>query len=90
MVWLKALEKWMNGLRMYPKFSHSVLLIQGDRDRVVDWRYNLKCLKKLLPQHRDILIPGARHHIANENIELREIVFKHLTEHAGDAVASQI
>jgi len=49
-------------------------IVQGDADKTVDWRYNLKFLEE--HADADILhIGGARHHLVNESEAIRAQMF---------------
>jgi len=73
--YLKDLYAWEKQVRNYPVWPGSVLVIQGDADKIVDWKYNLDFLRAKI-QHPDIkLVPGARHQLANEREELRNPIF---------------
>ena len=50
-------------------------IIQGTADGTVDWRYNLPAIRAKFPAAREVLIPGARHHLVNESVAFREQVF---------------
>ena len=73
---LDDLFRWEKQIQNAPIWPGSVLIIQGDADAVIDWKYNLKFLRKKI-QHPEIhLIHGARHQLCNENAQLRDQVFK--------------
>ena len=48
-----------------------VLVLQGDRDGTVGWRYNMKAIAKLFPGSRIEYLPGAGHQLANESAAIR-------------------
>jgi alpha-beta hydrolase superfamily lysophospholipase len=73
--YLEDLYEWEERAREYPEWEGPVLIIQGDRDDVVDWKYNLEFLRKKLPDAETRIIPGARHQLANESDEYRIQVF---------------
>jgi len=73
--YLKDLYAWEKQVQKKPVWPGSVLIIQGDQDTVVDWKYNLKFLRAKI-QHPEIhLIHGALHQLANEREGLRDQVF---------------
>jgi len=72
---LDDLYTWEKQLQEKPQWPGSILVIQGDADTVVDWKYNLEFLHEKI-RHLDVcLVPGARHQLANEREELRNQVF---------------
>jgi alpha-beta hydrolase superfamily lysophospholipase len=50
------------------------LILQGDRDTTVDWRYNVRLLRDKFPAANVEMIPGARHELLNEAAEFRSKV----------------
>ncbi len=54
-------------------------VIQGAGDGTVDWKFNLPAIRGKFPAAKEVLVPGARHHLVNESPEFRNPVFKALT-----------
>jgi lysophospholipase len=78
---LDDLYAWEKQIQNDPVWPGSLLIIQGDADTVVDWKYNLKFLRKKIQLPEIYLIPGARHQLANEREELRDQVFDIIFTH---------
>jgi alpha-beta hydrolase superfamily lysophospholipase len=79
--YLEDLYTWNKRVQTYPVWPGSLLIIQGDADDIVDWNYNLAFLRKKI-QHTDVvIIPGARHQLANESDELRTQAFEHIFDY---------
>ncbi len=76
MTWLTALFAWEARIRDAAPAATPALLIQGDRDAVVDWKYNVPFLKKKLPNLTVKWIKGGRHQLLNEADPLRRRVLK--------------
>lgn len=70
--WVGALRRWLAELPLQDLGVGPVLLVQGDADTTVDWRYNLPRYGKLFPGLRVELVRGAGHQLANESAVLRE------------------
>ena len=69
--WVGALRRWLpEFLRRAPVLT-PLLVLQGDADTTVDWRYNLERIRQLFPAVDIHMLPGARHHLANESEALR-------------------
>lgn len=64
--WVGALRRWLRGLPRRDLGVGAVLLIQGDADATVDWRYNVGFVSALFPGSRVEYLPGAGHQLANE------------------------
>ncbi len=74
--WVQALVKWNE--HNIPQFKQSntpVLLIQGDEDTVVDWKYNIPFLEGRFPNHQVKWLPGSRHDIFWETEAIRTETF---------------
>jgi alpha-beta hydrolase superfamily lysophospholipase len=72
LAWVAALQRWVPRIESAPRSSRCPLIIQGDADRTVDWRYNLGVLQDKFCRPDILLLPGARHHLANESAGLRQ------------------
>ena len=64
--WAEAYYAWSKRFKNYESISPPVTVIQGTRDDVVDWRYNIPLLKKKIPDLKVIYIKKARHQLMNE------------------------
>jgi lysophospholipase len=69
--WIGALKRWLGGLPLADLGVGPVLVLQGDRDGTVGWRYNMKAIAKLFPGSRIEYLPGAGHQLANESAVIR-------------------
>ncbi|GAB3312133.1 alpha/beta hydrolase [Haliea atlantica] len=81
--WVGALRRWLAGLPREDLGVGSALLVQGDADQTVDWRYNLPQYGQLFPGLRIELLPGAGHHLANEAVALRERYLRVVDRYCG-------
>ncbi len=70
--WVGALRRWLAELPLQDLGVGPALLVQGDADTTVDWRYNLPQYGKLFPGLRIELVHAAGHQLANEAEALRE------------------
>lgn len=68
--WVTAMHEWRRRFERHPPTDIEPLVIQGRRDRTVDWRYNLKVISALF-RPRIFFIPEARHHLVNESPAIR-------------------
>ncbi len=74
--WIGALRRWLNKLPASGVAPLPMLVIQGDADMTVDWRYNIKRLEQLFAGVDVRILPGGRHHLANESTEIRAQIFQ--------------
>lgn len=70
--WVGALRRWLAALPAGDLGIGPALIIQGDSDRTVDWRWNIQVLARLFPGSRIEFVPAAGHHLANESKALRD------------------
>ena len=64
--WIAALRQWLRHLQPRDLGVGPALVIQGDADGTVDWRYNLDFVQQLLPGSEVRYLRGAGHQLANE------------------------
>ncbi len=75
--WLSALFRWNKRiLNCNRKINIFSLIFQGEKDRTVDWRFNIPFLNNLYIKSNIVYLGTARHHLANESEQNREICFK--------------
>lgn len=78
--WIAALRRWLKSLPEESLAVGEALVVQGDRDGTVDWRYNINVIIGLFPGSRVEYIAGAGHHLANESLVLREQYYSRIDE----------
>ncbi len=78
--WVGALADWITYIEQAKPSGRSPIIVQGDADMTVDWQHNLNILTDKFSDPRILLLPQARHHLANEQIAMREQYFQFLTE----------
>ncbi|MHC5091660.1 MAG: alpha/beta hydrolase [Planctomycetota bacterium] len=64
--WVKALFNWNEKIEPMGPCDQEVLVIQGDKDGTVDWKYNLGLVRDKFPNAQIQMIPGANHELFNE------------------------
>jgi len=85
--WFAALRRWIAQIETAAPSDHPVLLVQGQADRTLDWRHNLKILAEKLPYAQRLLLPGAKHHLVNESAPLRQQYLAFLGKHLAQGVS---
>ena len=73
--WIEAMHQWALQMERSEGSEQAVTIIQGDADKTLDWRYNLRIFSKKLPAAKIIMIAGGQHHLVNESQCLRKKVF---------------
>ncbi|MFJ7886305.1 alpha/beta hydrolase [Pseudomonas sp. NPDC096917] len=79
--WVGAMARWIPRVEAMPPSARQPLVIQGQADKTVDWQHNLKVLDAKFNHPQVLLIPQARHHLANETLDIREEYFAFLDQH---------
>ncbi len=70
-MWVGALRRWLANLVYEDLGVGPVLVLQGDADGTVDWRYNMAHITTLFPGSEVEYLAGAGHQLANETLECR-------------------
>lgn len=70
--WVGALARWVVRIEAAPPSRRSPLIVQGDADLTVDWVHNLRVLRSKFAEPHVLMLPQARHHLANEVPKYRE------------------
>jgi lysophospholipase len=73
--WIDALLRWESRFDYFEPTDKSVLLLQGQRDTTVDWRYNIPLIRKKFPKAKYLPLQDAHHHLVNESPEIRAKMF---------------
>lgn len=78
--WVGALMAWIKRIEAAPHSRRRPLIVQGEADGTVDWPYNLRVLKEKFAEPQILLLPEARHHLANELPDIRQRYFNFLDQ----------
>ncbi|ARU86757.1 alpha/beta hydrolase [Pseudomonas sp. M30-35] len=78
--WVGALIRWVPDIEATVRSPRSPLIVQGEGDMTVDWQHNLAMLDAKFSAPKVLLLPEARHHMANEAQSYRDQYFAFLTE----------
>jgi len=73
---LTALKKWDKRIKQYDKLQRIIYIIQGRKDSIIDWKYNIKFLKQKIERVDLKIIENARHQLVNEKVTIRTEVFE--------------
>jgi alpha-beta hydrolase superfamily lysophospholipase len=74
MAWVTALRKWNEEAGEYETSDKPLTIIQGTRDTVVAWKYNIPFLQSKFTNADPVLIKKGRHHLLNESLPMRDTV----------------
>ncbi|MFT5576196.1 MAG: alpha-beta hydrolase superfamily lysophospholipase [Bermanella sp.] len=79
MRWVNALKQWEPKFHKLPVSAKTILVVQGDADTTVDWKFNLPAIREHFPNAVVSNLSGARHHLVNETNELRERIWERVS-----------
>ena len=75
---MSALQRWLSQLRYRDLGVGPALIIQGEDDATVDWRYNVGVIRQLFPASEVVYLRGAGHQLANETNKIRSDYLLHV------------
>jgi alpha-beta hydrolase superfamily lysophospholipase len=78
--WVGALARWIKYVEAAPVSHRRPLIVQGQADMTVDWEHNLEVLRAKFDRPQVLMLPEARHHLANEALVYRGEYFGFLTK----------
>jgi alpha-beta hydrolase superfamily lysophospholipase len=78
--WVAAMVDWMRHFMQHPPTDVPALVIQGEQDTTVDWRFNVPVVERLFDA-RVVYFEQGRHHVVNQAAPLRERIFTLLAEY---------
>lgn len=73
--WVSAMRDWMLEFEQFKSTDLAPLVVQGQMDRTVDWRFNIKAIATKFPACKVHYIKAGRHHLANESEEIRRLLY---------------
>ncbi|PNB74496.1 alpha/beta hydrolase [Pseudomonas sp. GW456-E7] len=77
--WVGALARWIKRVEAAPVSTRRPLIVQGQADMTVDWEHNLEVLRGKFDRPQVLMLPEARHHLANETLAMRTEYFGFLS-----------
>ena len=78
--WPTALRGWQAHFTASQPSDIETLIIQGEKDVVVKWEYNLPRIREKFRNHTVKMLPEANHHLVKESGEYRKQVFDTILE----------
>jgi alpha-beta hydrolase superfamily lysophospholipase len=73
--WVDAMMRWESRFDHLAESEKQILIIQGQCDTTVDWRYNIPVIRKKFTKARYLPLKEAFHHLSNESPEIRTKIF---------------
>ena len=84
LMWVRALEKWNSKVAALDPTENKLLIIQGEKDYTVDWKYNTKFLAEKF-NTKEIILKKAKHELFNETKEMKIKVFNEINNYLKDS-----
>ena len=78
--WVSALRQWVPHIEAARPVDFPVTVVQGEKDRTVDWPHNLRIIRNKFSSVAELLIPDGRHHLVNEAKDLQAAVFNTIVD----------
>jgi alpha-beta hydrolase superfamily lysophospholipase len=75
MQWVGAHRDWVKAFEDYGTSEKRIVVIQGNCDTTVSWKYNLRALKGKFPKMTVHMVEDAGHQLMNERADLRAKAF---------------
>lgn len=82
--WVGALKQWIPYFKTLRPIELAPLVVQGQEDGTVDWRYNLPVIEKKFPKVNIRYLETGRHHLVNESEDIRGAMFCMIDEYLRD------
>jgi lysophospholipase len=73
--WVGAMDAWIKRFPSLPVSELAPVIIQGDKDKTVDWQWNLPEIVMKFPRARVEIIRGGHHHLVNASKKRRAKIF---------------
>ncbi|MBN1816296.1 MAG: alpha/beta hydrolase [Sedimentisphaerales bacterium] len=81
LAWVKAMFEWNDAIQSLSVSDTPILVIQGDKDDTVDFKYNLQFIRGKFAKAQIRMVPGARHELFNESPSLRSQAIQYVNEY---------
>jgi alpha-beta hydrolase superfamily lysophospholipase len=78
--WVSALRQWVPHIESARPVDFPVTVIQGEKDRTVDWRHNLRIIRTKFASVEELKLRDGRHHLVNEAQDLQAAVFNGIVD----------
>jgi lysophospholipase len=78
--WVAAMFKWDHRISNAKVSSRLVLVIQGLKDNIINWRHNIRFIQSKFTRTEVELIENCRHELFNESEKIRQEVFSQIKD----------
>lgn len=74
--WVSALIRWNVTMKRNRSTTRPIVIIQGEKDKTVDWRFNCTFICEKFPGTKVYFIEKGKHQLINEKAEIQQEVFQ--------------
>lgn len=79
--WVTSLKHWQAKFHWLPHCDKDILIVQGRRDRTVDWQFNIPAILEHFSNAQVCYLREARHHLVKETPTIRHDIWVRVTEY---------
>jgi len=79
--WVGAMFKWDEKIAGAKNSQRPMLVIQGTKDNIISWKYNLKFIQSKFSNTQIKLVEKGGHELFNESEEIRTMVFSQIKDY---------
>jgi alpha-beta hydrolase superfamily lysophospholipase len=79
--WASVMFEWNDKIAEAERIDRPIMIIQGKKDNIVDWRYNLPIIMSKFRDCDIKLLKNARHELFNESAQYRDEVFSMIKQY---------
>jgi len=79
--WVGAMFKWDQRIANAAASQRPILVIQGLKDNIINWRHNIRFIQLKFKNSEIELIENCRHELFNESEEIRAMVFSQIKDY---------
>jgi alpha-beta hydrolase superfamily lysophospholipase len=76
--WVEAMFKWDQRIANAKTSARPILVIQGLKDNIINWRHNIRFIQSKFKNTEVELIENCRHELFNESEKIRKEVFSQI------------
>lgn len=82
--WLSAMFSWNKRVEKFNRIKSSVLIYQGEMDRVVDYKYNIDFFREKVEVVNAIYFKRGKHHLLNEAKDIKNKIISGILAYIED------
>ncbi|WP_026672721.1 alpha/beta hydrolase [Alkalihalobacterium bogoriense] len=76
--WVTAMIRWNVNMKRNRSATRPIVIIQGEKDKTVDWRFNCTFICERFPNTKVYFIEKGKHQLINERAQIQLEVFEQI------------